>query len=141
MESVLNNQEVSDRDTVVGSEEGLFCSDGSPKAAYIGRVRRTVRAGAGTASGRLESGDMIGMIGGSSTSTGVKAAVNDGDSKKGDEKFSGSARSDGSCGIVRSAVSPIDIEDEKSGEDCDMTALLVIASKVSVSQSYSENRK
>ena len=114
---------------------------GSPKTTRSGRVRRTVHVGAGIASGRFKSGDRIGTIGGRSTSTGVKAAANDGNSKKGDEKFSGSARSDGSCGIVRLAVSPIDIEDEKSGEDCDMTAFLAIASKVSENNLYAENRK
>ena len=42
------------------------------------------------------------------------------------------------------ARGPIDIEDEKSGKDCDimkMTALLVIASEANNSKVYAENRK
>ena len=79
MESVKNDELVSDRDTAVVSEEGLTCSDSSPKTTRIGRVRRILRTGAGIASGRFKSGDRISTIGGNSTSTGVKAACKDRD--------------------------------------------------------------
>ena len=116
-----------------------------------------VNTGAGVAAAdRSKSGDgcveaninLCGMLCGGSTSTGVKKlAVDDGGSEKDVGRSSGPseifAGSDSGGEIMGSAESLIGIENYKSGEDCDMlkmvvlAVLLIIAVKVNT---YAENK-